>query len=116
MLSDNGLIECPGCGWMVPSGLAACWRCGGILDLNLKKIASGREGGRIFVLTATQKKIMKALKSGGRATAVQLSDRMNISARRVIPSLVGLKKKGLVSRGVSDQGNIWSPTESVVST
>ena len=103
------MIECPGCGRMVPGGLAACWRCGGILDLNLKQMALTRGEGRVFRLTATQRKIVKALKTEGKATAIQISNRVNISVRRVIPSLVGLKKKGLVSRDVSDQGNIWIP-------
>jgi len=56
-------------------------------------------------LTATQKKIMGALK-GGDATAIQLSGKTNIATRKVIPSLVGLSKKGLVVKRGKDK--VWS--------
>jgi len=62
-------------------------------------------GKRVYRLTATQKKIMGALKDGN-ATAIQLSGKMKIATRRVIPSLVGLSKKGLVIKSVD--GKIWS--------
>ena len=62
-------------------------------------------GRRVYRLTATQKKIMGALK-GGDATAIQLSGKTNIATRKVIPSLVGLSKKGLVVK--LGDGKVWS--------
>jgi len=102
-VNDVSLVKCPSCGKKLPVGIIACWSCGGIVD---PKLSSMMESGRrVYRLTPTQKKIMGALKEGN-ATAIQLSGKIDIATRKVIPSLVGLSKKGLVVKSVD--GKIWS--------
>ena len=103
-MNDINLMKCPSCGKALPTGIIACWSCGGIVDSKLRNMMA-ESGNRVYRLTATQKKIMGALK-GGNATAVQLSGKTNIATRKVVPSLVGLSKKGLVIKSV--KGKIWS--------
>ena len=102
-MNDVNLVKCPSCGSELPGGIVACWSCGGIVDAKLSSMMES--GRRVYRLTATQKKIMGALK-GGDATAIQLSGKTNIATRKVIPSLVGLSKKGLVVK--LGDGKVWS--------
>ena len=102
-MNGVSLVKCPSCGKELPVGIVACWSCGIIVDAKLSSMMES--GRRVYRLTATQKKIMGALK-GGDATAIQLSSKTNIATRKVIPSLVGLSKKGLVVKRGKDK--VWS--------
>lgn len=101
------MVKCPSCGKSLPGGIVACWSCGGIIDSKLNSIIED-SGNHMYRLTAIQRKIMNALK-GGEATAIQLSGKTNIAPRKVIPSLVGLSRKGLVVKSIN--GKIWSAVE-----
>ena len=106
-MNDINLVKCPSCGKSLPQGIIACWSCGGIVDSKLNSIIED-SGNHVYRLTAIQRKIMNALK-GGKATAIQLSSKTNIDTRKVIPSLVGLSRKGLVVKSIN--GKTWSAIE-----
>ena len=95
---------CPNCGLKLNSNIVICWRCGECVDEHIAEVANKDKP----KTTNLENAVLKALTSLRRARTSTIARKLQTSVKVVVPTLVSLRKKGLVKSKDGATEKVWT--------
>jgi hypothetical protein len=97
---------CPTCGYKLDGNIVICWYCGECVNDQINAVVEKDK----VPTTPLQDAVLRALKTLRRAKTSTIAKKLQVNTNVITPTLVSLRKKGLVKSKDGATEKVWIRT------